>query len=198
VTQKLLDLFCGAGGAGMGYHRAGFHVTGVDLRPQKNYPFHFVQADALAYLEEHGRKYDVIHASPPCQMWSTLRNTVRPELRAAYVDLITPLRPLLLATHRPYVIENVRAAPLHASLMLCGQMFSQRFLLERWFECSHLIPQPIHPPHTDYIPYAGKPSVEGFIREVKGVPWMTAKEARQAISPNYTLYIGSHMKGHAA
>ena len=64
VRPKLLDLFCCAGGAAMGYHRAGFEVTGVDIAPQKNYPFEFVQTDALEYLAEHGKNFDVIHASP--------------------------------------------------------------------------------------------------------------------------------------
>jgi DNA (cytosine-5)-methyltransferase 1 len=31
---KLLDLYCGAGGASKGYQRAGFYVVGVDINPQ--------------------------------------------------------------------------------------------------------------------------------------------------------------------
>ena len=64
---KLLDLFCGAGGCSVGYHRAGFDVTGVDIKPQPRYPFEFVRANALEYLAEHGCQFDAIHASPPCQ-----------------------------------------------------------------------------------------------------------------------------------
>ena len=65
---RLLDLFCGAGGAGMGYHRAGFdEIVGVDINPQPRYPFEFIQGDALEYVAEHGHEFDAIHASPPCQ-----------------------------------------------------------------------------------------------------------------------------------
>src|SRR5258707_15825847 len=64
---KLLDLFCGAGGCAVGYHRAGFEVTGVDINPQPRFPFRFIQADAMTFPLEG---YDVIHASPPCQGYS--------------------------------------------------------------------------------------------------------------------------------
>ncbi len=70
---KLLDLFCGAGGAAVGYHRAGFDLVGMDIEPMPHYPFEFHLADALEYLREHGAEYDAIHASPPCQHYSTMR-----------------------------------------------------------------------------------------------------------------------------
>ena len=72
--MKLLDLFCGAGGAAMGYHRAGFEVVGVDNRPMPRYPFEFIQADALEYLAEYGSEFDIIHASPPCQKFTGMKN----------------------------------------------------------------------------------------------------------------------------
>ena len=59
----------------MGYHRAGFDVVGVDIESQKNYPFEFVQGDAIEYLLKHGGKYDAIHASPPCQAHSLTQKT---------------------------------------------------------------------------------------------------------------------------
>jgi len=120
----LLDLFCGAGGAAVGYHRAGFDVIGVDIAPQPNYPFEFHQADALEVLAlmttwrslEDTR---AIHASPPCQLHSTQKTGVT----GNYQDLIAPVRDLLIATGLPYVIENVVGAPLIDPLKLCGTSF---------------------------------------------------------------------------
>src|SRR5262252_422519 len=108
ARPRLLDLFCGAGGAAMGYSRAGFDVTGVDHRPMPRYPFVFVQADALEYVAEHGREYDVIHASPPCRAYSRMRRITKRE----YPELIAPTRATLDAVGRPFVIENVEHAPL--------------------------------------------------------------------------------------
>lgn len=141
TKPKLLDLFCGAGGAGMGYHRAGFDVVGVDLHPQKNYPFEFHQADALEYLEAHGHEFDAIHASPPCQKFSAM--TKRWEGRAdEHADLVEPVRALFVALGKPYVIENVVGAPLRQPLLLCGTMFGletaqgSQLIRHRLFELS--------------------------------------------------------------
>ena len=120
ARPRLLDLFSGAGGAAAGYHRAGFEVVGVDIRPQPRYPFTFVQADALDYLAEHGREYDAIHASPPCQAYSAMRTR---HLDREYPDLVAPTRDLLRMAGAPYVIENVPGAPLLAPVLLCGTMF---------------------------------------------------------------------------
>lgn len=128
MRPRLLDLFCGAGGAAMGYHRAGFDVVGVDNRPQPNYPFPFVQADALDPVTWRGRVgiasgsslFDAIHASPPCQAYSVLR---RANPDAVYADLIEPTRELLELTGLPWVIENVPGAPLNYSIELCGSSF---------------------------------------------------------------------------
>lgn len=104
---RLLDLFCGAGGAGMGYHLAGFHVVGVDINPQPRYPFEFIQADAEMFPLEG---FDAIHASPPCQAWTAYKR--RPHHVGEYPSLIGPMRHRLVAAKVPYVIENVPAAPL--------------------------------------------------------------------------------------
>ena len=115
----LLDLFCGAGGAAVGYHRAGFEVVGVDNRPQPHYPFEFHQADALEWDDFDG--FDAIHASPPCQAYSVLR---RANSDAEYPDLIGPTRILLERAELPWVIENVPGSPLAHSVELCGSMFA--------------------------------------------------------------------------
>jgi len=118
---KLLDLFCGAGGAAMGYHRAGFDdITGVDIKPMPRYPFKFIQGDALEYLAAHGAEYDVIHASPPCQAFSDLRHMWNAR---EYPNLIPLTRALLQSFGKPYVIENVEGAPLDGAIVLCGTMF---------------------------------------------------------------------------
>jgi DNA (cytosine-5)-methyltransferase 1 len=120
---RLLDLFCGAGGAAMGYHRAGFDVVGVDHKPQPRYPFEFHRADALAFPLDG---FDAIHASPPCQAHSALRHLQKGK---EYPDLIPETRARLVASGLPYVIENVDGAPLGESgflIMLCGTMFKLR------------------------------------------------------------------------
>ena len=119
---RILDLFCGAGGAAFGYSRAGFNeIVGVDIAPQPRYPFTFVQADALEYLAEHGRDFDAIHASPPCQRFTALKTMWNSR---EHQDWLTPTRALLQTTSRPYVIENVPNAPMEGTyVVLCGSMF---------------------------------------------------------------------------
>jgi DNA (cytosine-5)-methyltransferase 1 len=117
TRPRMLDLFCGAGGCSVGYHRAGFDVVGVDFNPQPNYPFEFHQADALTFPLEG---FDAIHASPPCQAYSVLR---RANPGADYPDLIVPTREALEASGMPWVMENVPGAPLRASIELCGSAF---------------------------------------------------------------------------
>jgi DNA (cytosine-5)-methyltransferase 1 len=132
---KLLDLFCCAGGAGMGYHRAGFDVVGVDIAPQPHYPFEFHQGDALDVLHillaggsitfSNGETlslsdFAAVHASPPCQAYSDLRHAWN---AGVHPELIEPTRDALELTGLPWVIENVEGAPLHNPTILCGSMF---------------------------------------------------------------------------
>jgi DNA (cytosine-5)-methyltransferase 1 len=208
VRPRLLDLFCGAGGAGMGYHRAGFEVVGVDIRPQPHYPFDFFWMDALEALNGHVGSIDVsrfqaIHASPPCQRWST--KTREPE---AHPDLITPLRPLLDETGLPYVIENVPAAPLRRDLILCGSSFGLGVQRHRVFEsnvsllgpaCAHG-QQPAQFPLYDHgraylgrvvhVFGAGGGKAREHWQEAMGIDWMTDAELAEAIPPAYTEMIG--------
>lgn len=210
-VMKILDLFCGAGGAGMGYHRAGFDVTGVDIAPQPNYPFAFVQGDALDFLAEHWEGFDVIHASPPCQAYTPLK-ALSPD--RAYPDLITSCRSLLAATGTPYVVENVMAAPLikERSITLCGGMFGLRTYRHRRFESSLPLKAPSHPIHGARTATKRRKqrwaegwhvSVTGDVGtyvgpEALGIDWMTGNELSQAIPPAYTEWIGTQLMALAA
>jgi len=205
---RILDLYCGAGGAGMGYHRAGFDVTGVDLYPQPNYPFEFIQADAIHYLAEHWQEYDAFHASPPCQRWSAM-SKCRPEIAEKYPDLIAPTRALLNLTGLPYVIENVQGSDVRRDLTLCGETFGLGVLRHRYFEVSGFdVVQPEHKPHRGRVagwnhgryhdgPYfavygegGGKGTVAQW-QQAMGIDWTSdRKELAEAIPPAYTEHIG--------
>ncbi|GAC1376898.1 MAG: hypothetical protein NVSMB4_06040 [Acidimicrobiales bacterium] len=121
MKRRLLDLFCCAGGAAVGYDRAGWEVVGVDLDKQPRYPFEFHRGDALEFVARHGHEFDAIHASPPCQGYSR-GNAGRV---TAWPRLIPATRDALRATGKPYVIENVKDAGPHMlnPVALCGCMF---------------------------------------------------------------------------
>lgn len=214
---RLLDLFCGAGGCAVGYHRAGFDVVGVDNRPQPRYPFAFVQADALEYLAAHGREFGAIHASPPCQMFS-LATFNRPDLSRRHQDLVTPTLTLLRQTGRSWVVENVQRAPLGpAAAILCGLMFGLTLFRHRRFEASFLLLSPPHPTHAGkrigvngFVcvaghgdaswRYRGRPAHldDGMCRKAAwsramGIDWMTRVELAQAIPPAYTEFVGRQL-----
>lgn len=145
----LLDLFCGAGGAAMGYHRAGFDVVGVDISPQPRYPFPFVQWDALEYAWHYGGWFDAIHASPPCQCYSRTRKILEGKgLPNLHPDLVGPTRTCLQTIGVPYVIENVPGAPLLDPLVLCGTQFGLRVYRHRLFEASIPLQALPHSKHT--------------------------------------------------
>lgn len=209
---RLLDLFCGAGGAAMGYHRAGFDVVGVDKEPKvgRHYPFEFYNADALDFLTEHGDGFDVIHASPPCQDHSPLSALVG---KHGTGWLLAVTQNALRSSGKLYVIENVAGADLPASLLLCGSMFGLRTYRHRKFElAAHgpMIAVPPHPRHTvrtstkkrmrDWA--AGlNVSVTGDIGSTigglaLGIGWMTGNELSQAIPPAYTQFIGEQLIEH--
>lgn len=192
--MRCLDTFCGAGGAGYGYHLAGFDVVGVDVNPQKNYPFEFHQADAIEYILEHGHEFDLIHASPPCQAYSAMQNMHKNS--ESHPDLIGATRDALLKVGKPYVIENVEGAPLRIDLMLCGTMFGLPLRWHRIFESSK--PMPILTPTCSHVNlydrYHGGEMARGErekLSKVMNVDWfMTRTEVRNAIPPAYTEFIG--------
>ena len=208
--MRLLDLFCGAGGAAMGYHRAGFEVVGVDIKPQKHYPFEFHCADAFAFLEKHGQEFDVIHSSPPCQGFSDLKKMHNAK---QHTDLLTPIRQALKALGKPYVIENVEGAPMHRYLVLCGTMFNlgteqAELRRHRRFETSPYI-APVEPcRHRQKSRVIGVYGGHGRDRRrtvntqdfstddrrlAMGIDWMNGQELSQAIPPAYTEWIGRRL-----
>jgi len=206
---KLLDLFCGGGGTGMGYHRSGFDVTGVDMKPQPKYPFRFIQADALDYVAQYGWMYNAIHASPPCQTHSSITKTAKSE--GNHLDLIPVTRFWLQSLGLPYVIENVPGArnSLRNPLMLCGTMFGLYVQRHRLFESNILLIAPSHCNHTMKVAKHGRPAkrfeeyaaVTGHFSDVEyariamGIDWMGQKDLAQAIPPAYTEYIGKQLIG---
>lgn len=217
MKPRLLDLFCGAGGAAMGYYRAGFEVVGVDHNAQPHYPFEFVQQDALEFLaatiddglvKPNGYLgYHAIHASPPCQRYS-VATVFHPGRQAEHPDLVDPTRDLLEASGLPYVIENVMGAPLRNPIMLCGTMFEGlRVYRHRNFECKPPVYwPPYHNAHPERpaevgraVPEHGWMTVAGHFSDVKaasramGIDWMTRDELRQAIPPAYTEWIGRQL-----
>ena len=187
----------------MGYHRAGFEVVGVDIKPQPNYTFASTECDALGLLDMMLRGDcplpDVIHASPPCQAYSPhLRHRARPSER-----LIEPTRVLLKATGLPYVIENVKGAPL-TGLMLCGSTFELPIWRHRYFEtnppmlappCRHdLIPHPLNPYNTKSKRRDGITGVtDPRFKVAMGIDWMNGDEISEAIPPAYTEFIGEQL-----
>jgi DNA (cytosine-5)-methyltransferase 1 len=200
TKPRLLDLFCGAGGAAMGYHWAGFEVVGVDIKPQPHYPFEFHQGDALAYPLEG---FDAYHASPPCQFASILTPT---DKKANHENLIPATRQRLLATGKPLVIENVKGARKYLSnpIFLCGTMFGLRIYRHRYFETNIELPllnlSCNHFKHPVLISGTHKrtdqPRFEYKVaecREASGIDWMTHAELDQAIPPAYTKYIGKYL-----
>lgn len=199
---RLLDLFCGAGGAGTGYSRAGFDVVGVDLHPQPRYPFPFVLADVMHYPFHRLDGFDAIHASPPCQAYTKAR-----KLQGnTHVDSVGLVRELLENTGLPWIIENVVGAPLRNPALLCGMMFGLDVYRHRLFETSFPVPFMLHPSHHVRPVKMGRPVKPGDIMQPVGhfsnvpqarlamdIPWMTQGELAQAIPPAYTEWIGRQL-----
>jgi len=218
---KLLDVCCNAGGASMGYHQAGFCVTGVDIHDfSKRYPFRFIQADAATYIREHGHEYAARAGSPPCQFHTLCQRIQGNE----HPDLIPEVRAAMLKVGGPYVIENVVGAPLIDPIMLCGAMFPElRVYRHRLFESNVSLTAPRFPastvggriadecgwPHPYRLTKMDRPPREGEFMHVVGnfsgaaaareamqIDWMVRDELREAIPPAYTEHIGRQLLGH--
>lgn len=199
---RILDLFCAAGGAAMGYHLAGFEVVGVDINPQPHYPFEFIQGDAMTYPLEG---FDFIHASPPCQAYTRKSaNWGRKRVRVIeHPDLLGPTRDRLVASGLPFIIENVPGAPINSQVTLCGSMFGLRIQKHRLFEANWTLPPaPAKCDHTDlYSPWSGKGRTAAEHRLAQGTPWIptgggasrlagVTGDLNNAIPPAYTEYLG--------
>ena len=213
-NYRLADLCSSAGGASKGYHDAGFTVVGIDIEPQPNYPYEFIQANVLTLSLEFLRSFDAIHASPPCQRYSQM-SLCNPHLRDSYPDLIEPMRKLLIAVGVPFVIENVPHAPLINPTILCGSHFG---LTTYWPEIGQKVGLQRHrgfEAHGFILPDPGKHdhslrsvSVCGggikhfstsrggtkIARELMGINWTTRLELNEAIPPVYAEYVGSHIR----
>jgi DNA (cytosine-5)-methyltransferase 1 len=205
VRYTILDLGCGLGAASKGYADAGFDVVGLDIVEQPHYPYEFILGDMLSLLPAELGAYDAIHVSPPCQRWSK-QLRCNEAARLAYPDLITPMRPRLKASGRPWVIENVEGAPLISPHMLCSWMFGYETYRHRLFEVGGFsITTPKHRPHFTRASKAGHWEEGTFIsvaghcapmwkaREVMQIDWGTREELVEAIPPYFTQFIGSQL-----
>lgn len=225
---RILDLFCCQGGAGYGYHLAGFDVVGVDLDPQPRYPFAFHCGDALAVMEAllAGEKvaftypsgevvnlglsdFSAAHASPPCQAY-TLAQRIR---NRPHPDLVGPTRDALVASGLPWIIENVEGAPLINPVMLCGAMFPDlRVYRHRLFESNEPLSCPPHPAHVAPLRKMGRPPAAGDFMHVVGnfsgvetaktamggIDWMNRDGLRESIPPAFTEHLGRQLLARIA
>lgn len=207
---RLLDLFCGAGGAAMGYHRAGFEVVGVDIKPQPHYPFEFIWHDVLDYLADARAwiedTFDVVHASPPCQAYSVATRD-----KSRHPDLIPDVRKLLNPRDCGwiYVIENVPGSPLVDPVLVCGSSLGLEVRRHRLFESNVALMAPpcVHRSQGQPVGVYGEGSSRGQIRGRKAdneeevltvmeMPWADRAGATQAIPPAYTELIGHQLVTH--
>jgi DNA (cytosine-5)-methyltransferase 1 len=206
---KLLDLFCGVGGASAGYAEAGFQVHGVDLKHGKRYPFTYVRADVLDVLKDtdYIQQFDVIHASPPCQTHSITKHLRNAQGKStSKVDLIPETRAALIASGKPYIIENVPGSPLIDPIQLCGSSFGLKVRRHRLFEsnmplvgsvCDHKSqgrPVGVYGSLNDQIPGGGKTaSTITEARQAMGMEWAIWTELVEAIPPAFTKYLGDQI-----
>lgn len=206
---KVLDLFCGAGGASMGYHQAGFEVIGVDNKKHKDYPFEMIVSDVFELDKVFMLQFDMIHASPPCQPFTSLMKLAHAQGKETNKpDLLEPTRHLLRSLGKDYVIENVPGAPLIKPVQLCGSSFDLKVRRHRLFEsfmplkgseCDHKSqgrPVGVYGSMKDQIPNGGRTadSVEQA-RDAMGIDWpMKWGDLVEAIPPAYTKYLGLQIR----
>lgn len=200
--MKLLDLYCGSGGASTGYAQAGFEVTGVDISNHKDYPFTFIKADVLSLDKSFLDQFDVIHASPPCQSFSATKHLAKAQGKASKKpNLIPQTRDMI--KNKPYVIENVPKSPLNNPVQLCGSAFDLKVRRHRLFEsnmpiqgtdCYHKAqgrPVGVYGSKNDQIPNGGRTAKDiDEARVAMGLTYMNWSNIVEAIPPAYTEYLG--------
>jgi DNA (cytosine-5)-methyltransferase 1 len=209
--MKLLDLFCGAGGASEGYSRAGFEVTGIDIKHGKRYPYRYIKGDVRDYLHpEFLNQFDVVAASPPCQTHSITQHLRNAQGKStSKIDMIPETRAALVATGKPYIIENVEGSPLINPVKVCGSSFGLKVRRHRLFEsnialkgteCKHKEqgkPVGIYGSMRDEIPNGGHTAkTMDQANEAMGIDWMIWGELVESIPPAYTEYIGRQVMNH--
>ncbi len=207
--MKLLDLYCGVGGASVGYARAGFEVTGIDLKHGKRYPYTYVRADVLEVIKDidYLRQFDVIHASPPCQTHSITQHLRNAQGKStSKIDLIPQTRQSLIESGVNYIIENVPGSPLINPVQLCGSSFGLKVRRHRLFEsnmpikgsiCNHKLqgrPVGVYGSLNDEIPNGGKTATTiDEARKAMDMDWAIWTELVEAIPPAFTQYLGEQI-----
>ena len=201
--MRLLDLYCGAGGAADGYAQAGFEVVGVDIHPQPHYPYAFFQGDVLKLARDWIGTFDLIHASPPCQHFTKYRNVVK-DITDRYDDHLAATLELLAPY--PHIVENVPGAPMRADAVLCGSMFGLDVMRHRWFQTSFPVMAPAcnHKGWTrQFKSSSDRPNLRYTIeigswdeplerqKRAMGINRpITVRELSEAIPPSYTAFLG--------
>jgi SAM-dependent methyltransferase len=216
---RVLDAFCGVGGATRGYQLRGLYVVGVDIAPNPDYcGDEFIRSDAVEFIREHGGEFDFIHTSPPCPGYSSLTKGTNEsqgwDAALGYPRLIPDVRRVLRQSGRPYVIENVQGSPVRVDALLCGASFGLRVLRHRYFEMGRWHTRaPVHKPHRGRVqgwrhgtyydgPYravygdgGGKGSISDW-QQAMGIDWTAdTKSIAQAIPPAYTHWLAGHWLG---
>jgi DNA (cytosine-5)-methyltransferase 1 len=204
AQPELLEVYSCQGGAAMGYARAGWKVTCVDLAPQPRNPFPFYRADALDYIANHGHRFQAITGGPPCQFYTKAQRIQKND----HPELIAATREVMRASGKLYVIENVEEAKpyLNDPITLCGFTFGLRTYRHRLFESNAIITQPPHLEHHhptvkmgralgpgDFYHAVGNFSGVELVRQDMGVPWMDRDGIRECIPPAYAEHIGRQL-----
>lgn len=207
----LLDLFCCAGLAAEGYHRAGWDIVGVDCRPQRHYPFEYHVDDALGFASKYGRHFAAVHASPPCQAYSCAGT-----VRSRKPDLLNLCESWLARLDCPAILENVPPAPFTwPTVTLCGSVFGlavlrhRKFGLHRW----HVVPPPCchrgYATEGDYLTVTTHATTCRLARRA-GVRADVATACRamgtqrllpladlgEGVPPAYTAWLGANLLAH--